>query len=329
MSKIFSEVITHRLNINPNIKPVRQKKRSFIPERQRVIDEEVDKLLAASFIKEATYSDWLVNVVMVRKANEKWRICIDYIDLNEACSKDSFPLSKIDQLVDVTSDHRLLSFMDTFIGYNQIWMATEDEEYTAFVTDKGIYCYKVIPFDLKNIGITYKRLVNKIFKAQIGWNIEIYVDDMLVKSLQTSDYIQDLEEAFGMLRRYRMKLNPIKCAFEVTSEKFFEFFISQWEIDANPEKIKTIINMKYPSSKKEIQQLNGRIVALSRFISRSIKRCLPFFKILWQTKDFLWSDECWQSFEDLKKILGFFTFAYKTEGRRDIVSLLGNFSRSG
>ena len=183
MSKIFSEVITHRLNINPNIKPVRQKKRSFIPERQRVIDEEVDKLLAASFIKEATYSDWLVNVVMVRKANEKWRICIDYIDLNEACSKDSFPLSKIDQLVDVTSDHRLLSFMDAFIGYNQIRMASENEKHIAFVTDKGIYYNKVMPFGLKNTEATYQQVVNKIFKAQIGWNMEVYMDDMLVKSL--------------------------------------------------------------------------------------------------------------------------------------------------
>ena len=138
------------------MRPVRQKKRSFAPERQRAIDEEVDKLLEAGFIRESTYPDWLANVVMVKKANGKWRICIDYTDLNRACPKDSFPLPKIDQLVDATSGFRLLSFMDAFVGYNQIRMAPEDEEHTTFVTPKGLYCYRVMPFGLKNTGATYQ-----------------------------------------------------------------------------------------------------------------------------------------------------------------------------
>ena len=226
MSEIPLEIITHRLNINPNVKPVRQKKRPFAPERQKIIDEEVDKLLAAGFIREATYPDWLTNVVMVRKTNEKWRICIDYTDLNVVCPKNSFSLSKIDQLIDATFGHQLLSFMDAFVGYNHICMAPEDEEHTNFVTDKGIYYYKVILFDLKNASATYQWLVNKIFKMQIERNMKVYVDDMLVKSLQTIDHVRNLEEAFSILRRHHMKLNPTKCAFRVTSEKFFKFFIS-------------------------------------------------------------------------------------------------------
>ena len=126
---------------------------------------------------------------------------------------------------------------------------------------------------------------------------------MLVKSLQTSDHVRNLEEAFDTFRRYQMKLNPTKCAFGITSIKFFEFLISQRGIEANPKKIKAIINMKHPSSKKEIQQLNRRIVVLSRFISRSVERCLPFFKTLRQTKDFSWLDEYRQSFEDSKQYL--------------------------
>ena len=173
--------------------------------------------------------------------------------MNEVCPKDSFPLSKIDQLVDATSGHQLLSFIDAFAGYNQIRIAPEDEEYMTFMTDKGIYCYKVIPFGLKNVGATYQQLVNKIFKAQIRQNMKVYVDDILVKSLQTSYHVRNLEEAFGMLRRHQMKLNPTKCVFGVTSKKNFGFFISQRGIEANLEKIKTIINIKYPSSKKEIQ----------------------------------------------------------------------------
>ena len=137
---------------------------------------------------------------MVRKTNEKWKICIDYTDLNKACSKNSFPLPKIDQLVDATSDHQLLSFMDVFAGHNQICMASKDEDHTTFMTDKGIYCYKVIPFGLKNTDATYQQLVNKIFKIQIGWNMEVYVDDILVKSPQTLDHVRDLEKAFDTLR---------------------------------------------------------------------------------------------------------------------------------
>ncbi|XP_073098834.1 uncharacterized protein [Elaeis guineensis] len=115
---------------------------------------------------------------------------------------------------------------------------------------------------------------------------------MLVKSAQTSDHVQDLEETFHTLRQHRTKLNPTKCAFGVTSEKFLEFFISQYEIEANPEKIKTIIDMRHPNTKKKVQQLNGKIIALSRFIFRSAERCLSFFKILRQTKDFSWPNEC-------------------------------------
>ena len=223
---------------------------------------------------------------MVKKTNKKWRICIDYTDLNRVCPKDSFSLPKIDQLVDATSSHRLLSFMDAFAGYNQICMAPEDEEHMAFMTDKDLYCYKVMLFDLKNIGATYQRLVNKIFKAQIKRNMKVYVDDMLVKSTQTSNHIRDLEEVFNTLRRHQMRLNPTKCTFRVTSRKFFGFLVLQWGIEANFKKIKAIIDMKHPNMKKEVQQLNGRITALSRFISRSAERCLPFFKTLRQTKDF-------------------------------------------
>ena len=102
------------------------KEKLFAPKRQKVIDEKVDKLLAAGFIKEANYHNWLINIVMVRKINEKWRICIDYMNLNEACPKDNFFVSKIDQLIDATFGHRLLSFMDIFAGYNQIRMVPED-----------------------------------------------------------------------------------------------------------------------------------------------------------------------------------------------------------
>uniref|UniRef100_A0A2N9IUA0 Uncharacterized protein n=1 Tax=Fagus sylvatica TaxID=28930 RepID=A0A2N9IUA0_FAGSY len=195
-----------------------------MPERNNAIMEEVDKLLAANFIREVFYPDWLANVVMVKKSTGKWRMCVDFTDLNKACPKDSFLLPRIDQLVDSTAGRKLLTFMDAFSGYNQIVMDESDQEKTSFITSRGLFCYKVMPFGLKNAGATYQRLMNRMFHDQIGRNFEVYVDDMLVKSKEEDVHLNDLRETFQTLRKYQMKLNPSKCAFGVYSDKCLPFF---------------------------------------------------------------------------------------------------------
>ena len=201
MLGIDPNVITHRLNVHPSSKPMRQKKRVFAPERDNATKEEVQKLTLAKFIREVYYPDWLANVVMVKKANGKWRMCVDFTDLNKAYPKDSYPLPRINQLVDSTVGHRLLSFMDAFSGYNQIRIDKADQEKTSFVTSQCLFCYKVMPFDLKNAGATYQRLVNHMFRPQIVWNVEVYVDDMLVKSYYEGKHLNDLQETFDTLRQ--------------------------------------------------------------------------------------------------------------------------------
>ena len=151
---------------------------------------------------------------------------MDFTDLNKACPNDSFPLPRIDQLVDSTAGHKLLTFMDAFSGYNQIKMAEEDQEKTAFITSQGLYCYKVMPFRLKNAGATYQRLVNKMFNKKISRNMEVYVDDMLVKSKEELAHLDDLRETFATLKQYQMKLNPSKCIFGVVLGKFLGFIVS-------------------------------------------------------------------------------------------------------
>ena len=147
-------------------------------------------------------------------------MCVDFTDLNKACPKDSYPLPRIDQLVDPTAGDKLLSFMDVFSGYNQIQMTEEGQEKTTFITSRGLFCYMVMLFGLKNAGATYQRLVNRMFHGQIGRNMEVYVDDMLVKSKKDEDHLADLKETFQALRRYNMKLNLAKCVFGVSSGKF-------------------------------------------------------------------------------------------------------------
>ena len=126
-------------------------------------------------------------------------MCVDFTDLNRACPKDSYPLPWIDTMVDSTTRHELSSFMDAFLGYNQIKMKEDDQERTSFVTSQGLFYYKVMLFGLKNAGATYQRLMNKMFTHQIGRNVKVDVDDMLVKILREKDHLSDLQEMFDTL----------------------------------------------------------------------------------------------------------------------------------
>jgi hypothetical protein len=252
MPGIDPSTICHKLNVNPSIWPVKQKRRVFSPDRNQAISDEVEKLLTTGFIKEVYYLNWLTNVVMVKKSNSKWRMFVDFTDLNKACPKDSFPLPRIDQLVDSTAGHKLLTFMDVFSGYYQIMMDEGDQEKTSFITSKGLFCYKVMPFKLKNAGATYQRLINKMFHNQIGRNVKVYIDDMLVKTMDEANHLDDLEETFKTLRQYRMKLNPSKYVFGVSSGKFLGFMVSQRGIEVNLDKIKTILEMAPQKTVKEV-----------------------------------------------------------------------------
>ena len=155
MEGIDPNIISHRLNIDSSKKAVMRKSRAMDTECYQALKEEVDKLLSNGFIKESFYPFGLANPVLVKKPNGKWRTCVDFTDLNKACPKDSFSLSRINQLVDATSGHALLSFMDAYSGYNQIPIHVPDQEHTSFITDRGLYCYKVMLFGLKNARSTY------------------------------------------------------------------------------------------------------------------------------------------------------------------------------
>ena len=228
--------------------------------------------------------------MLVKKANGKWRLCIDFTDINKACPKDFFPFQRTDLIVDATAGQELLSFMDAFSGYNQISMDPNDQEKTSFVTTQGTYCYRVMPFGLKNAGATYQRLVNRMFQKQISATMEVYMDDMLVKSTTADLHIAHLSEAFQILRNYNMKRNPAKCAFGVLAEKFMGFIVNHRGIEENPDKIKAVLDMPSPSRIKEVQRLTGRIAALSRFLSKASDKCQPFFQVL--KKVFQWDTKC-------------------------------------
>ena len=195
----------------------------------------------------------MANVVLVKKANGKWRMCVNSTDLNKACPKDSYPLSSIDALVDSTSSCRMLSFLDAFSRYNQIKMHPRDEYKMALMTKLSCYCYTVMPFGLKNAGATYQRLMDRVLAPMMGQNMQAYVDDMVVTSQVKDQHVADLKELFTTITKHRLKLNLEKCVFRVETGKFLGFLLTERGIEANLEKCVAILAMRSPISVKVVQ----------------------------------------------------------------------------
>jgi hypothetical protein len=169
----------------------------------------------------------VANPVLVPKKTGALRMCIDFTGLNKACPKDPFALPRIDQVIDSMAGCELLCFLDAYSGYYQIQMKVEDQEKTSFITPFGAFCYITMPFGLKNIGATYHRCIQNCLHEQIGRNVHAYVDDIVIKSHEGSDLLNDFHETFANLRRYKMKLNPTKCVFGVPAGKLLSFIVSQ------------------------------------------------------------------------------------------------------
>ncbi|RVW83151.1 Transposon Ty3-I Gag-Pol polyprotein [Vitis vinifera] len=241
MKGIHPSIASHRLNVLPTARPVRQRIRRFHPDRQKIIRDEIDKLLEAGFIREVEYLDWLANVVVVPKKKGKWQVCVDYINLNNACPKDSFPLPRIDQIVDSTAGQGILSFLDAFFGYHQIPMAPADEEKTVFITLHGLYCYKVMPFQ------------------------------------DPRGTCPPLARSLPLLKELRHEIESVQVRFGVSAGKFLGFMVSQRGIEVSPDQVKTVMETPPPRSKKELQRLTGKLVTLGRFIACFTDELRPFF----------------------------------------------------
>ncbi|RVW53618.1 Transposon Tf2-8 polyprotein [Vitis vinifera] len=240
MKGIHPSITSHRLNVFPTARPVRQKIRRFHPDRQKVIRNEIDKLLEAGFIREVDYPDWLANVVV-------------------------FPFATNKSNLDSTIGQEMLSFLDAFSGYHQIPMSPTDEEKTAFITPYDLYCYKIIK--------------------------------------TREEHVLHLQEVFYLLRKYDMRLNPSKCAFGVSASKFLGFMVSQRGIEVCPDQIKAVMKTPPPRSKKELQRLTGKRVALGRFIARFTDELRPFFLAIRKAGTSGWTDNCQNAFEKIKHCL--------------------------
>jgi hypothetical protein len=244
------DVIEHSLNVDPAIRPRRQKLRKMSEDKAEGARNEVKRLLSARVIREVTYPEWLANTVMVKKANGMWRMCMDFTDLNKACPKVEFTLPRIDSLVDAAATSELMSLLNCYSGYHQFWMKKEDEPKTSFITPSGTYCYLRMREGLKNAGGSFSRMTAKVLHSQIGKNVLTYVDDIIVKRTKQENHIADLQETFANFRRAGLKLNPEKYVFGMKKRKFLCCLVSTNGTEANPGKIEAILRMEPPKSRK-------------------------------------------------------------------------------
>ncbi|GJU96966.1 reverse transcriptase domain-containing protein [Tanacetum coccineum] len=227
MTRVSRSIAEHRLNIREGYLPVRQKKKGQALERAKAIQMEVQKLVEAGIMREVYYHDWLSNPIMVKKHDGSGRI---KLNLSAAT-----PLN--------------VSWMQ---GYHQIQMAESDEEKTAFHTSQGVYCYTKMPFGLKNAGATYQRLVDRAFDSQVGQNIEVYVDDLVIKSHTKAELPRNIDKTFRTLRKINMKLNPKKCTFGAVEGMFLGYMIGPKGIKPYPDKTKAVLQLPSPQTIKEV-----------------------------------------------------------------------------
>jgi len=305
MPGLSREMVELRLPIHPDKKPVKQTPRRFAPQVLSKIKGEIERLLRSKFIRTARYVEWLANIVPVIKKNGTLRVCIDFRDLNNATPKDEYPMPVEEMLVDSAAGFDYLSMLDGYSGYNQIFIAEEDVSKTAFRCPGalGTYEWVVMPFGLKNAGATYQRAMNSMFHDFIEKFIQIYIDDIVVKSSSKIGHLDHLRKSFERMRKYGLKMNPLKCAFGVSAGDFLGFVVHKKGIEINESKIKAILDTKPPSSKRDLQSLLGKINFLRRFISNLSGKTQAFTPLLRLKKEenFIWKEEHQEAFNSIKE----------------------------
>jgi hypothetical protein len=270
------------------------------------VKKEVEGLIEANFIRPCRYAEWISIIVLVYKKNGKMRVCIDFRDLNRATPMDGYPMPVADLLVDAAAGHKVISFMDGNAGYNQILMAIEVSK-TAFRCPGhiGLFEWIVMTFGLKNAGATYQRAMNYICHELNDKIVAIYIDDVVIKSLDHKSHLDDVRKTLECTRKHGLKMNPNKCAFGVSVGEFLGFLVHEGGIEVGKKSMKAIDEVIPPTNLKELQSLLGKINFVRRFISNLSQKVLPFSPLLRLKKDqkFVWGDEQQRAFNEIKEYM--------------------------
>jgi ribonuclease HI len=294
-------LIQHSIPIKEGIKSVRQKQRPINPALEATIRKELEKFLKAGIIFTVKYSEWVSNLVPIRKITSRIRLCIDFHTLNRASIKDHFRLSNMEMILQQVAGSQMMSLLECFSGYNLIKVKMTDKYKTTFITSWGTFTYERIPFGLSNAGATFQRSIQIDFDDLIGKIIHIYLDELTMYSKNQSDHFVHLRKVLIRCRKFVISLNPSKSIFSVTKGKLLGYIVSNSRISIDPERIATILNLPAPTSKKEVQAFMGIINFVHTFFPDFVVMVKPIHNILKKDLSFSWTDDVENNFVRIKK----------------------------
>jgi hypothetical protein len=300
--------VEHTLLVEPGLRPFKQLIRKYNPELLTRIKEEVELLIKTNFIRMSRYAEWVSNIVPVEKKNKgKIRGYVDFWNLNRATPKDEYPMLMADTMINRGSSHKIISFFGWHRGIQSIFMVEEDVPKTAFRRPgfMGLFKWVVMTFVLKNAGATYQRAMNLIFHDLLGIVLEVYIDELVIKLTDFEYQLADLRLAFERMKKYNLKMNPMKCAFGVSVNKFLRFFVHEGGIEIDPKKVESIKKLEEPTCKRDVQKLLGKVNYLWRFIANMVGKVESFLSLirLKHVSEFVWGAEQKESFERIKEYL--------------------------
>jgi hypothetical protein len=297
-------VIEHKIPLKLGIKPFRQKLRQINPILLPVIEREVKNLLDAKIIVPLRYSEWVANLVPVRKKNGEIRLCVDFRNLNRSSLKDNYPLPKMDHILEKVVGANRMSMIDGFSGYNQIAVHEDDKEKTTFTTPWGTFMYEKMPFGLMNAGATFQRAMDIAFVNERDKFVIIYLNDLTVFSNSDAEHLVHLKQTFKKCRKFGLSLNPKKSHFAMQEGKLLGHIVSREGIKIDPKRVEAIDTINIPRNRKEIQSFLGKIFFLRRFIPNFAEIVKLITDMLKKDNEVKWKTKAKESFERIKKVIG-------------------------
>ena len=302
MKGIDPQLCTHHIYIEKDVRPVFQPQRRLNPHLKDVVKVELQKLLDVNFIYPISDSKWVSPLVVVPKKNGKWRICVDYRELNKATQKYHFPLPFIDQVLDTLAGKKFFSFLDGFSGYNQIQIDPEDQDKTTFTCPWGTFSYRVLPFGLCNAPATFQRVVLSIFAYLINDGLEVYMDDFTPYGDDFDPALDTLEKVLQRCIATRLCLSHEKCYMMMTEGLILGHYISAAGIQVDLAKIQILLLIPTPTTQTEVRSFLGFSGYYRRFIQHYSHISAPLHALTGNV-DFLWTEKCDRAFKELKKLV--------------------------
>lgn len=297
----WTDIVIHKIDTG-NSKPIRQQLRRYPPAHNEAIDKHLEDMLQQGIIQPAA-SPWASNIVLAKKKDGSLRCCIDYRQVNEVTRKDAYPLPRTDACLDAMSGSSIFSTFDMRSGFHQVAMQPEDADKTAFITRRGMFRFKTMPFGLCNATATFQRLMDLVLT---GLNLEIclaFVDDIILYSVNEEQHLERLELLLQRLEEVNLKLKPSKCNLMQKSVTFLGHVVSGDGISTDPEKISLIREWPEPATLSQLRGFLGLTGYYRKFVKGYTNIALPLNQLMKKNQRFVWSDGCRVAFQQLKEAL--------------------------